>query len=160
MNKPHALVLGLEACWQQPKLSDITVRIIEQSGRLEHDAGAKLENETRDHQEAKHAVPCSKAVLAANSAYFSTHLLSDMYDGGSAVSLVVGEGEADSALAVLRAMYTQRMAQDVTAAELVTMWKIADHLQATPASLCLLSLRTIALDWDAAVMVSRSRAES
>jgi hypothetical protein len=159
--KLDARGLGLEECWQQPKLSDITVLIIERGeALLEQAVDPKDKVGPSDFEEAKHVVPCSRVILATKANYFGTLLLSDMYEGGGAVSLVVGEGEADSALAVLQTMYTERIAQDVTAAELVTMWKIADRLQATFAFLYVKALCAVELDWDTAVMVRRQRSLS
>ena len=61
---------------------------------------------TAAHEEPKHRIPCSKVVLAAHSAYFKARLLSELEDGAEEFSLVVDEGEADAALAVIQTMYT------------------------------------------------------
>jgi hypothetical protein len=163
--KPHpALALGLKACWQEQKLSDITVLIIErglraQNSQVQPKKKAKKQKATlsAEHAEAKHTIPCSKAVLAAQAEYFRARLLSDLDDGAKEVSLVVEEGEADAALAVIQAMYTG-IADDVHTAELVTMWKIADRLQAsTTAALCMEALCAKDWDWDTALLVSEQR---
>jgi hypothetical protein len=151
---------GLKACWQEQKLTDITVLIIEK-GLREQDPEVQPHKKARPNSkakpsergEAKHSIPCSKAVLAAQAEYFMTRLLSELDDGAKDVSLVVEEGEADAALAVIQAMYTG-IADDVTAAQLVTMWKIADRLQANVAAMCVDELCSKGLDWDTALMVS------
>jgi hypothetical protein len=159
--QPHPLTLGLKACWQEQRLSDVTVLIIERGLRAQNPE-VQPQKRTRtqkarlsaERQEAKHIVPCSKAVLAAQAEYFRTQLLSELDDVAKDVSLVVEEGEADAALAVIQAMHIG-IADDVPTAELVTMWKIADRLQAAAAAtLCVEALCAKGLDWEAALLVS------
>jgi hypothetical protein len=164
--KPHpALTNGLKVCWQEPRLSDCKVLVIEKSLQAQNPevqpkkkAKKQRARQSAKHAEAKHTIPCSKAVLAAQAEYFRARLLSDLDDGAEEVSLVVEEGEADAALAVIQAMYIG-MADDVPLAELVTMWKIADRLQAaTTAALCVEALcATREWDWDAALHCTASR---
>ena len=146
---------GLKACWQEPKLSDITVRIIERPMpslcKNSEEPGVKADATSGRH-EVKYDIPCSKAVLAAHSEYFRGRLLSDLEHGATEFPLFVEEGEADAGLAVVKIMYTGLL-EDVTAAELVTMWKIADRLQATSAALCVKALCAMDLDWDTCMMV-------
>jgi hypothetical protein len=160
--KAHPLtLLGLKACWQEQKLSDVTLLIIEE-GLREEDPEEVQPNQqesrlTSGRDKAKHIVPCSKAVLAAQAEYFRTRLLSDLDDGAEDVSIIVEEGEADAALAVIQSMYTG-IADDVPTAELVTMWKIADRLQAaSTAALCVEALCAKDWDWDAALLVRDCR---
>jgi hypothetical protein len=158
--KAHPLTLGLKACWQKQKLSDISVLIFEKgSRRKDPDEVQPKQQESRlsGREEAKHIVLCSKAVLAAQAEYFRTRLLSDLDDGAGDVSIIVEEGEADAALAVIQSMYTG-IADDVPTAELVTMWKIADMLQAaSTAAMCVEALCAKGWDWDAALLVSREQ---
>ena len=91
-------------------------------------------------------------VVAAHSAYFKTRLLSDLEEGAKELPLVVEVGEADAALAVIQTMYTG-IPEGVTPAQLVTMWKIADRLQATSAAMCVEALCAKELDWETATMV-------
>jgi hypothetical protein len=152
--KPHPLP-GLKACWQEQRLTDVTVLIIEK-GLREQDPEVQPNKKARptDREEAKHSIPCSKVVLAAQSEYFRTRLLSELDADAKELSLVVEEGEAEAALAVIQAMYTG-IADDVLPAKLVTMWKIADRLQATIAAMCVDALCSMELDWDTALVVSR-----
>ena len=146
--------LRLDSLWQDPKLNDITVRIIEKSAPLARDEEVQPSKKTRSDgcEEAKHVVPCSKVVLAGGSEYFKARLLSELEDGSKDFPLVVEDGEADAALAVLQTMYTG-ISEGTTAAKLVTMWKNADRLQATSAAMCIEALSTMDLDWDTAMMV-------
>jgi ribosomal protein S25 len=144
--KPHPIP-GFKACWQERRLSDITVLIIEKGFR-EQDPEVQLNKKAKKEEArlgkrevAKHIIPCSKTLLAGQAEYFRTQLLSDLDDGGTGdVSLVVEEGEADAALAVLKALY-MGIADDLPTAELVTMWRIADRLQAAnTAAMCVEAL--------------------
>ena len=102
--------------------------------------------------EAKHVVLGCKMVLAASSEYFRARLLSDLEDGAKEFSLVVEEGEADAALAVIQTMYTG-IPEGLSASELVTMWKVADRLQATSAAIYTKTLCEMELDLDTVMMV-------
>ena len=150
---------GLKACWQEPKLSDISVHIIESPTPLLRNNRVQPRKKARKsaRQEAEHVIPCSKAVLASHSEYFRTRLLSEMEAGATEFPLLVEDGEADAALAVIQTMYTG-IPEDVTAAKLVTMWRIADRLQATSAALCVKALCGMDLDWDTSLMV-RSKSQ-
>jgi hypothetical protein len=160
-------ISGLKACWQESRLSDITLHIIEKGFEEQHTElpphkKARLqdarvsERALSEREKAEHILPCSKTLLAGQSEYFRTQLLSDLGDGGSnELSLVVEEGEADAALAVIKAMY-MGIGDGVSTAELVTMWKIADRLQAAnTCAMCVEALCAKDLDWDTALMVSR-----
>jgi hypothetical protein len=145
----------LESFWQNPKFNDVDVLVIEKGSR-EQDLELQASKRARcsEREEAKHIrVGCAKFILAARSAYFKTLLESDMYTGDKELLLVVEEGEADAALAVIKAMYG--IADDVTAAQFVTMWKIADRLQADIADLCVKALRAKDMEWDTALSVSK-----
>ena len=151
--------LRFERFWKDPKLNDITVRILGKPAALLPDAQRQQSKRRRvnDSAETKHVVPCCKVMLAAGSEYFRTWLSSDLEDGANDFFLVVEEGESDAALAVVQTMYTG-IPEGVSAAKLVTMWKIADQLQATSATIYIEALCSVELDWETALMV-RGRME-
>jgi hypothetical protein len=152
---------GLKACWQERRLSDVTLLIIEKICPEEdpevqpNKKARRQETRLSEREGAKHIIPSSKTLLAGQAEYFRTQLLSDLDDGATSdMSLIVDEGEADAALAVIKAMY-MGIADDVPTAELVAMWKIADRLQApTTAAMCVEALCTKDLDWNTALLVS------
>lgn len=149
---------GLKACWQEPKLSDIRVFIIESSAAVSFQSVEEEPNkqeQTSGGEEAKHVVHYSKVLLAAHSDYFRARLLSGLEDGAQDFPLIVEEGEADAALSVIRSMYTGSFG-DATTADLVVMWKVADRLQASSAALCVKALCAMDLDWETAIMVRKA----
>ena len=86
--------------------------------------------------------------------YFRTRLLSDMEtDNPSELVLTVDPGEVDAAVAVIGAMY-DKVPEVLTACQLVSVWKLADHLQAHNTDLWVQKLIAMEMDWETALLVS------
>ena len=152
--------LRFDSCWQSQKLNDIQVQIIEENLGDSLISGRPAKKQCQSPREASQAItvtiPCSKALLSAGSEYFRTRLLSELEDGATTFPLLVGVGEADAAVAVIKSMY-EGLPGDATVAQLVLMYKSADRLQATSMGLiaeALLQLPVTAWTWEDVIMVS------
>jgi hypothetical protein len=150
-----------ENCWLDPKLSDVEVRILEEKlqGSGESSRPGKRQRacagSTTANQAVRYTVPCSKGILSGASEYFRTRLLSELEEGATVLPLVVGEGEAEAALAVIKSMY-QGLPEDATVSQLVSMYKLADRLQATSMGMiadALVQLPAEAWRWQDVLMV-------
>ena len=155
--------LHCHGCWQSAKLSDIQIQIVERIP--DDDAGSSRPckrqcDSTRTGSGAtqpaiKFTIPCSKGILAAGSLYFKTRFLSDLEEGVTEFPLLVGEGEADAAFAVIRSMY-EGLPEDATVPQLILMYKVADRLQATSTGViaeALTQLPCEAWTWEDVIMV-------
>jgi hypothetical protein len=150
-----------EDCWQSSKFSDIEVQILEEKpdGAGETSRPGKRHcmraGSTNARQALKFTLPCSKALLSGGSEYFKTRLLSDLEEGATVFPLVVGDGEAEAAMAVIKSMY-KGIPEDATIPQLVLMYKLADRLQATSIGLIaevLVQLPAEAWSWEDVIMV-------
>jgi hypothetical protein len=153
--------LRLENCWQASKLSDIEVQIIEeepeQGGETSRPGKRQCTRADSNNatQALKFTIPCSKALLSAASEYFRTRLLSELEEGATVFPLVVGHGEAEAAMAVIKSIY-EGLPEDATVPQLVLMYKLADRLQATSTGLiaeALVQLPAEAWSWEDIIMV-------
>ena len=166
-------VLQPQELWQDPAFSDLTLLIYEStqgpsdplpSSEVVEQPGSKQQvaRASSPVEEPKHALPCSRAILAAGSAYFKARFASDLEKGAVEFPLVVGAGEADAAAAVIKSIYCG-VPEDATTAQLVFMCKIADRLQANSTELYVKALADLPAgkwDWETAVMVSCSHYEA
>ena len=155
--------LQFDSCWQCPELSDIQIHIIEQerdqlagsSRPCKRHCSTKLTGDEDAKRPVKLSIPCSKAILTAGSEYFKTRFMSDMEKGATEFPLVVGVGEADAAVTVVRSMY-EGLPEDATVCQLILMFKVADSLQATSTGLiveALMQLPAEAWTWEDVLMV-------
>jgi hypothetical protein len=170
MASSTAATLQLRTCWQDPLFSDITVKIIEEEessntascttsdpasqNTNEEDLGRKKKRLriTQTPAVPKYSVHTTKLLLACASEYFKAELTSFVNKEAPEIAIVVEQGQADAAYAVLEAFY-KGVPQDATPAQLIAMWQVADRIQANNAHLYIESLCKMALDWDTVLLV-------
>jgi hypothetical protein len=153
--------INLKELWQVPKLSDIELQIFEEEPEPDFDTVSSEKqctcegSNTKSKQVLRFTLPCSKVLLSGGSEYFKTRLLSDLEEGATVFPLVVGDGEAEAAMAVIRSMY-EGLPEDATVTQLLLMYKLADRLQATSMRViaeALVKLPAEAWSWEDVIMV-------